>query len=186
MFKTISLKNMVVAGITAFLLLAVVPARADDVAVKIGNFTFGPQDLKVKAGTTVTWTNEDDIPHTVVSVNNFRSKPLDSEDKFSFTFTTPGTYKYFCSLHPHMTGTIVVEAATGSIAPPHDGAIFRPGELGSAPATLRNQRRDGLAVVTAVAEACNHASPVVRRPVLADFPLAFDTCDRDFDSDDAP
>jgi Plastocyanin len=107
MFKTTSLKNMVVAGITAFLLLAVVPARADDVAVKIGNFTFGPQDLKVKAGTTVTWTNEDDIPHTVVSANNFRSRPLDSEDKFSFTFTTPGTYKYFCSLHPHMTGTIV-------------------------------------------------------------------------------
>ena len=118
MFKTTSLKTMVVAGITAFLLLAVVPARADDVAVKIGNFTFGPQDLKVKAGTTVTWINEDDIPHTVVSANNFRSRPLDSEDKFSFTFTTPGTYRYFCSLHPHMTGTIVVEAATGSTAPP--------------------------------------------------------------------
>jgi plastocyanin len=118
MFKTTSLKTIVVAGITAFLLLAVVPARADDVAVKIGNFTFGPQDLKVKAGTTVTWTNEDDIPHTIVSANNFRSKPLDSDDRFSFTFTTPGTYKYFCSLHPHMTGTIVVEAATGSIAPP--------------------------------------------------------------------
>ncbi|HET9686657.1 MAG TPA: cupredoxin family copper-binding protein [Pseudolabrys sp.] len=95
-----------------------VPASADEVAIKIGNFTFGPQELKVKSGTTVTWINEDDIPHTVVSLNNFRSKALDSDDKFSFTFTTPGTYKYFCSLHPHMTGTIVVEAATGSIAPP--------------------------------------------------------------------
>ncbi|HXZ22255.1 MAG TPA: plastocyanin/azurin family copper-binding protein, partial [Pseudolabrys sp.] len=48
----------------------------------------------------------------------FRSKPLDSEDKYSFTFTTPGTYKYFCSLHPHMTGTIVVETATGSVSSP--------------------------------------------------------------------
>ena len=107
----------VVAAVAVVFLLAVAPVRAEDAAVKIGNFTFGPQAMKVKAGTTVIWTNEDDIPHTVVSPNNFRSKALDSDDKFSFTFTTPGTYKYFCSLHPHMTGTIVVEAATGSIAP---------------------------------------------------------------------
>ena len=118
MFKSTSLMNVVVAGITAFLLLAVVPARAETAAVKIGNLTFGPQELKVKSGTTVVWVNEDDIPHTIVSPNNFRSKTLDSDDKFSFTFTTPGTYKYFCSLHPHMTGTIFVEAATGSIVPP--------------------------------------------------------------------
>jgi amicyanin len=118
MTKTKSLTNVVVAGITAFFLLAAVPARAEGAAVKIGNFTFGPQELKVKSGTTVTWTNEDDIPHTVVSPNNYRSKVLDTDGTYSFTFTTPGTYKYFCSLHPHMTGTIVVEAATGSIAPP--------------------------------------------------------------------
>ena len=110
--------NVVVAGVAAFFLLAATSVRAEDAAaVKIGNFTFGPQELKVKAGTTVTWTNEDDIPHTVVSPNNFRSKVLDTDGAFSFTFTTPGTYKYFCSLHPHMTGTIVVEAATGSITP---------------------------------------------------------------------
>jgi amicyanin len=118
MFKTTSLMNAVVSGITAFFLLAAVPARAEDAAVKIGNFTFGPQELKVKSGTTVTWTNEDDIPHTVVSPNNYRSKVLDTDGTYSFTFTTPGTYKYFCSLHPHMTGTIVVEAATGSVTPP--------------------------------------------------------------------
>ena len=111
-----SLTNLVVAGAAAAFLLAATPAWAEDAAIKIGNFTFGPQELKVKAGTTVTWTNEDDIPHTVVSPSNFRSKPLDSEDKYSFTFTTPGTYKYFCSLHPHMTGTIVVETATGSVS----------------------------------------------------------------------
>ena len=115
--KMKSLINSVIAGVVALLVFAATPTWADDVAVKIDNFTFGPQEVKVKSGTTVTWTNVDDIPHTVVSPNNFRSKPLDTEDKFSFTFTTLGTYKYFCSLHPHMTGTIVVEAATGSIAP---------------------------------------------------------------------
>jgi amicyanin len=118
MSKAKSLMSVVVAGVAVFLLLLLVatPVWAEDAAaVKIGNFTFGPQELKVKAGTTVTWTNEDDIPHTVVSPNNFRSKALDTDGTYSFTFTTPGTYKYFCSLHPHMTGTIVVEAATGSI-----------------------------------------------------------------------
>ena len=118
MSKMKSLMNVAIAGVAAFLLLAATPALAEDVAVKIGNFTFGPQELKVKAGTTVTWTNEDDIPHTVVSPNNFRSKVLDTDGTYTFTFTTPGTYKYFCSLHPHMTGTIVVETATGSAAPP--------------------------------------------------------------------
>src|SRR5262245_8032649 len=118
MSKAKSLMNIVVAGVAVFLLLVATPARAEDAAaVKIGNFTFGPQELKVKAGTTVIWTNEDDIPHTVVSPNNFRSKALDTDGTYSFTFTTPGTYKYFCSLHPHMTGTIVVEAATGSVTP---------------------------------------------------------------------
>jgi plastocyanin len=85
------------------------------IEVKIDQFTFSPQQITVKVGTTITWTNEDDIPHTVAASSRlFRSKALDTHDKFSFTFTTPGTYEYFCSLHPHMTGTIAVEAATGS------------------------------------------------------------------------
>lgn len=117
MFKSKSLIMSVVTGIAVAFLLAATPASAEDVAVKIGNFTFGPQEVKVKAGTTVTWTNEDDIPHTVVSPNGFRSKVMDTDGTYSFTFTTPGTYKYFCSLHPHMTGTIVVEAQTGSATP---------------------------------------------------------------------
>ena len=97
--------------------LSAVAARAADLEVKIDNFTFAPQRLTVKAGTTVTWTNEDDIPHTVASSTKaFKSKALDTDGKFSFTFTTPGSYEYFCSLHPHMTGAIVVEAATGSVA----------------------------------------------------------------------
>jgi amicyanin len=108
----------IIAGVAAAFVLAATPALAENVAVKIDNFTFGPQEVKIKAGTTVTWTNGDDIPHTVVSPNNFRSKVMDTDGTFSFTFTTPGTYKYFCSLHPHMTGTIVVEAATGSNTSP--------------------------------------------------------------------
>ena len=84
--------------------------RAEDAAAKIDNFTFVPARLTVKAGTTVTWRNEDDIPHTVTSASQrFKSKALDTDDSFSFTFTEPGTYEYFCSLHPRMTATIVVE-----------------------------------------------------------------------------
>jgi len=83
--------------------------------VKIDNFTFNPPRLLVKLGTTVVWINQDDIPHTVASTTKlFRSKALDTEDHFSFTFSTPGVYEYFCSLHPHMRGTIVVEAEHGT------------------------------------------------------------------------
>ena len=85
------------------------PARAEDVAVHIDNFVFEPAQLTVKVGTTVAWTNRDDIPHTVVCAGKFRSKTMDTDGTFSFTFTAPGEYKYFCSLHPHMTGTIKVE-----------------------------------------------------------------------------
>jgi plastocyanin len=92
-----------------------VPAQAADTQVIIDQFTFTPQRVTVKAGATVTWINDDDIPHTVASSTKlFKSKALDTSDKFSFTFTTPGVYEYFCSVHPHMTGAIVVEAATGS------------------------------------------------------------------------
>ena len=88
-------------------------ARAEDAEVTIDNFTFAPQSLTVKAGTTVTWRNEDDIPHTVASSTKaFKSKALDTDDSFSFTFSEPGSYEYFCSLHAHMKGTIVVEPAT--------------------------------------------------------------------------
>jgi plastocyanin len=77
--------------------------------VTIGNFTFTPQVLTVRQGATVTWVNGDDIPHTVVATDQtFRSKPLDSDGRFSFTFAKPGTYAYFCSIHPRMTGKIVV------------------------------------------------------------------------------
>jgi plastocyanin len=84
-------------------------ARAEDTEVHIDNFTFEPKEIRVKVGTTVTWKNRDDIPHTVVSAGKFRSKTMDTDDSFAFTFTAAGDYKYFCSLHPHMTGMVKVE-----------------------------------------------------------------------------
>jgi len=84
-------------------------AHAEEIKVAIDNFTFSPVELKLKVGDTVTWTNRDDIPHTVVSAGKFRSKTMDTDGTFSFTFTSAGDYKYFCSLHPHMTGMIKVE-----------------------------------------------------------------------------
>ncbi|MHB8530913.1 MAG: cupredoxin domain-containing protein [Caulobacteraceae bacterium] len=77
--------------------------------VKIDNFTFGPMAVTVPLGGTVTWVNDDDIPHTVVAEDHsFRSKPLDTDDKYTFTFSKAGTYLYFCSLHPKMIGKIIV------------------------------------------------------------------------------
>ena len=83
------------------------PATAE---VKVDNFSFGPPTLTVPVGTTVTWTYRDDIPHTVVSTDKvFKSKVLDTDEKFSFTFAKAGTYPYFCSIHPKMTGSVVVQ-----------------------------------------------------------------------------
>jgi plastocyanin len=84
--------------------------KSATVEVKIDNFSFGPVDLTVKVGTTVTWINRDDIPHTVVSTDKaFKSKVLDTDEKFSYTFSTAGTFPYFCSIHPKMTGRVVVK-----------------------------------------------------------------------------
>lgn len=84
------------------------PASTAD--VKIDNFVFGPAAITVPVGTTVTWINRDDIPHTVVSTEKvFKSKVLDTDEKFSFTFTKAGEYPYFCSIHPKMTGKVVVQ-----------------------------------------------------------------------------
>jgi plastocyanin len=111
LFAAATLQVAILAGVA---IVPAISARAADAMVKIDNFTFAPQRVTVKIGTTVTWDNADDIPHTIASSTKlFRSKVLDTGGTFSFTFTTPGAYEYFCSLHPHMTGTIVVEAATG-------------------------------------------------------------------------
>jgi plastocyanin len=80
--------------------------------VSIDNFIFDPKELVVTAGTTVTWVNADDFPHTATSTASppvFDSKTLEKDDKFSFQFTTPGTYDFFCKLHPNMTGRVIVK-----------------------------------------------------------------------------
>jgi plastocyanin len=78
--------------------------------VKIDNFSFNPQTITVPVGTTVTWTNKDDIPHTVVSTDGvFKSKVTDTDEKFSYKFTAAGTYPYYCTIHPKMTGKVVVQ-----------------------------------------------------------------------------
>ena len=85
------------------------PAAAN-AEVKIDNFSFGPQTVTVPVGATVTWINRDDIPHTVVSTDGvFNSKVKDTDEKFSYTFAKPGTYLYYCSVHPKMTGKVVVQ-----------------------------------------------------------------------------
>ncbi|HEY4776500.1 MAG TPA: cupredoxin family copper-binding protein [Candidatus Acidoferrales bacterium] len=85
-------------------------AKSQEVVVKIDNFSYMPHDITVAAGTTVIWVNNDDIPHTVVSTTDaFKSKALDTDDKFSFKFDKPGTYEYFCSIHPKMTAKVIVQ-----------------------------------------------------------------------------
>jgi plastocyanin len=115
-------KNVWIAGVAVPVLIGMmllagassVPANAEptaaSAAVKIDNFVFGPQTITVPVGTTVTWTNADDIPHTSVSTEGvFKSKVLDTDEKFSFTFTKAGTYPYYCTIHPKMTGQVVVK-----------------------------------------------------------------------------
>lgn len=93
-------------------LLAFGAVAAQDAAdvVTIDNFTFGPKELTIAVGTTVKWVNHDDIPHSVVEKNTaFRSKALDTDDSYSFTFASAGSFDYFCGLHPHMVGKIIVK-----------------------------------------------------------------------------
>jgi plastocyanin len=116
-------KNVWIAGLAtpvmiAMLLLFVGSPRvtandqpsAANAELKIDNFSFAPQTVTIPVGATVTWTNRDDIPHTVVSTDGvFKSKVRDTEEKFSYTFTKAGTYPYYCSVHPKMTGKVVVQ-----------------------------------------------------------------------------
>jgi plastocyanin len=86
--------------------------KADSALVKIEDFAFEPKVLTITVGTTVTWTNADDVPHTATAKGDsplFDSKALDTDDKFSFAFTKPGTYDYYCKVHPHMSGAIIVK-----------------------------------------------------------------------------
>jgi plastocyanin len=117
---TTTKRNVWLAGLAIPVVIAMLmlltgseSAKANDqpsAMVKIDNFVFGPQTLTVPVGTTVTWTNSDDIPHTAVSTDGvFKSKVIDTDEKFIYTFAKPGTYPYYCSIHPKMTGKIIVQ-----------------------------------------------------------------------------
>jgi plastocyanin len=99
------------AGTRSSSFAATRPANpSSEVAIKIDNFSFSPATVTVPVGTTVRWTNRDDIPHTVVSDDQaFKSKALDTDQDFTYTFTKPGTYGYFCSIHPKMIAKVVVQ-----------------------------------------------------------------------------
>src|SRR5215467_1002067 len=112
------LVNTVVAALLAISIALVLnPCRAkaaDDQAatteVRVDNFTFGPDTLTVPVNSTVTWINKDDVPHVIASNDGvFKSKALDTDDKYSYTFSKAGTYPYYCSIHPKMVGKIVVQ-----------------------------------------------------------------------------
>jgi plastocyanin len=113
MLRPIFTSSVLGAAVGTLLAAGVLFARAEGTpnTVFIDNFFFAPLDLTVKVGTTVTWTNRDDIPHGIASSNNAfkKSAALDTDESYSFTFATPGTYQYFCYLHPKMVGSIVVE-----------------------------------------------------------------------------
>ena len=104
------MKNILLI-LTGVILLALPAGASDKNEVTIDNFSFLPQTLTVPVGTTVTWINRDDVPHTVVSVDKktMVSPALDTDEKFSFTFSAAGTNDYFCSVHPHMKGRIIVQ-----------------------------------------------------------------------------
>ena len=112
--RTIKLGMRVVTALAVAALaagaLASQGAPATDAEVQIDQYAFLPPRIAVKPGTTVTWTNEDDAPHTVASsAKLFKSKALDTDQKFSYTFAKAGTYSYYCSIHPKMVGKIVVQ-----------------------------------------------------------------------------
>ena len=96
-------------AVGALLAFGAVAAPEENV-VNIDNFTFTAPELTVAVGTTVKWVNHDDIPHNIVDKNKaFRSKALDTDDSYSFTFASAGTFEYFCGLHPQMVGKIIVK-----------------------------------------------------------------------------
>jgi plastocyanin len=114
--KRASIVTVATLVLVGGLLLLAPKVRATDqpstaaAEVNIDNFSFGPASLTVAVGTEVTWINRDDIPHSIVSTDGaFKSKVRDTDEKFSYTFTKAGTYPYFCSIHPKMTGKIVVQ-----------------------------------------------------------------------------
>ena len=105
------MQTLLQRGLLLACLIVPAAAQSDDAAqIKIDNFTFGPTKLVVAKGTAVTWTNQDDIPHSIVLTGlGVRSKALDTDKTFTYQFDKAGTFAYMCGLHPAMHGTVVVK-----------------------------------------------------------------------------
>ena len=110
MIRSLAFRIAILACLASQGAISPVAAQEKSAEVHIDNFSFTPAEITVPPGTTLTWVNGDDIPHNVVATDKtFRSKVMDTEQKFSFTFGTPGVYEYFCALHPHMKGKVIVK-----------------------------------------------------------------------------
>ena len=109
-FASLLVAALILTGASSAIPAVRAADKAANAAVKIDNFSFGPATITIPAGTTVTWTNNDDVPHVVASDDKvFKSKALDTDDRFSYTFAKPGTYNYYCAIHPKMTAKVVVQ-----------------------------------------------------------------------------
>jgi plastocyanin len=118
MRRTLFVASLAIALLVAFAAIAVLQptrarseeAKSSPTEVRVDNFSFGPETLTVPTNSTVTWLNKDDVPHVIASDEGlFKSKALDTDDKYSYTFTKAGTYSYYCSIHPKMVGKIIVQ-----------------------------------------------------------------------------
>jgi plastocyanin len=106
---TDSLRASAAGAVICCAVYAVGVAAPGEIRIGIDNFTFAPEIMTVPSGTKVVWTNADDTPHSIVeTTGKFRSAALDTDDRFTLVFDKAGTFAYFCGLHPHMKGTIVV------------------------------------------------------------------------------
>jgi len=110
MMTSLKFRTAILACLVSLCVIPPAAAQEKTAEVHIDNFSFTPAEIVISPGTTITWVNGDDIPHNVAaSDKTFRSKVMDTEEKFSFTFGTPGVYEYFCALHPHMKGKVIVK-----------------------------------------------------------------------------
>jgi plastocyanin len=112
-WQAVANRGLISAGFASFVIAALLLSRlalaGETSVVKIDNFSFGPDTINIPVGTTLTWQNGDDIPHSIVAEDkSFRSKALDSDDQFSYIFSKPGEFVYFCGLHPFMKGRVIV------------------------------------------------------------------------------
>ena len=115
MYKSLLVAAVLATGASAAFAGDTATVAVNPSTIVIKNFKFGPSTLTIAPGTTVTWVNEDESPHTIAEKGKtFRSAALDTNDRFSYTFAQPGEFTYYCTMHPMMVGKIIVKPAGAS------------------------------------------------------------------------